>query len=368
MSEVNEKKVNRSAGKVVGAVFGNGALLLLTTFLVFLTFLVGVILVLTHGPSERAKYIFVNSCNETSALKFLPGWFLSDAEVEKLLTPEGYTDTFVELGYKPDNVNIADIGEEQIALSEGDTEGAAMEGIADDGFVDGIKIEDVTGETFRGKMMLVKDPSRVTIGVLGGYSEGGYGKYLYKFIEDYGAIGGVNGGGFADDEGKGKGGCPDGFVIKDGKIIYGENVGYCHNFVGFDSDHNLMLRSCNAKQALNDGAVEGFTFEMGSVLIRDGSPSKKLGGGYNPRTAIGQCEDGTILLCVIEGRHAASLGATRDDLVTIMTEYGAVNATMLDGGSSAEMRYDGEQLTRGSGLIGMRGLPNAVLVMPEDED
>ena len=48
-----------------------------------------------------------------------------------------------------------------------------------------------------------------------------------------------------------------------------------------------------------------------------------------------------------------------------MSEYGAVNASMLDGGSSAEMRYNGEQLTRGSGLIGMRGLPDAILVMPE---
>ena len=368
MDNLAERKVNRNAGKVVGAVFGNGALLLVTTVLVFLVFLVGVILVLTHGPSERAKYIFVNSCNETSALKFLPHWFLSDAEVEGLLASQSYTDTYVALGYRPDDNNVADIGEEQAALSMGDSEGAAVEGTADDGFVDGIKIEDVTGETYRGKMMLIKDPSRVTIGVLGGYSENGYGKFLYKFIEDYGAIGGVNGGGFADDEGKGKGGCPDGFVIKNGKIVYGENVGYCHNFVGFDADHNLMLRSCSARQAINDGAVEGFTFEMGSVLIRDGNPSKKLGGGYNPRTAIGQCEDGTILLCVIEGRHAASLGATRDDLVSIMTDYGAVNATMLDGGSSAEMRYDGEQLTRGSGLIGMRGLPNAVLVMPEDAD
>ncbi len=364
MDTLEEGKKNKRAAKIVGTVFGNSALILFTTVLVFVAFLAGVIMVLTHGPSERARYIFVHSCNETSALKFLPYWFMDDVTVDDILAPQVDTDNYVALGYRPSDESVADIGSEESALSLGEVQ----EDSADEGFVDGIRIEDIFGETFRGKMMLVKDPSRITVGVLGGYSADGYGKYLYKFIEDYGAIGGINGGGFADEEGKGNGGCPDGFVIKDGKIIYGENVGVCNNFVGFDADHNLMLRSCSAKQALAAGAVEGFTFEMGSVLVRDGNPAKKLGGGYNPRTAIGQTEDGTILLVVIEGRHAASLGATRDDLVKIMVDYGAVNATMLDGGSSAEMRYDGEQLTRGSGLIGMRGLPNAVLIMPEDND
>jgi exopolysaccharide biosynthesis protein len=359
MGNVNETKQKRT-GRVVGAVFGNSALVLFTTFAMFIVFLVAVILVLTHGPSSRAKYIFVNSCNETSALKFLPYWFMNDDEVRELLAPLQTADDFEPLDYR--------VGEEVVPASESTSNAEATNAtgdVADDGFVDGIKVEDVTGDTFRGKIMLIKDPSRITVGVLGGYSEDGYGKYLYKFIEDYGAIGGINGGGFADVDGKGHGGCPDGFVIKNGKIIYGEDLGVCNNFVGFDADHNLMLKSCTAKQAINAGAVEGFTFEMGSVLVRDGKPAKKLGGGYNPRTAIGQCEDGTVLLLVIEGRHAASLGATRDDLVKIMTDYGAVNATMLDGGSSAEMRLDGEQLTRGSGLIGMRGLPNAILIMPE---
>ncbi len=351
-----------SAGRIIGAVFGNSILVIFTTLLVFLAFVVGVIMVLIHGPSERAKYIFVNSCNETSALKFLPHLFLEDGEVEELLSMTEYVDTYVELGYRPAQEEITDTEETTAAETIAENTVPAE----DDGFVDGIKIEDVKGDTYRGKIMLVRDPSRISVAVLGRYSEDGYGKYLYSFIEDYGAIGGINGGGFADEEGKGKGGCPDGFVIKDSKIIYGEDLGVCNNFIGFDADHKLMLRSCTAKQAINAGAVEGFTFEMGSVLIRDGNPAKKLGGGYNPRTAIGQREDGTVLLLVIEGRHAASLGATRDDLVRIMTDYNAVNATMLDGGSSAEMRYDGEQLTRGSGLIGMRGLPNAILVMPED--
>ena len=46
-----------------------------------------------------------------------------------------------------------------------------------------------------------------------------------------------------------------------------------------------------------------------------------------------------------------------------MYENGAVNASNLDGGSSSLMYYQGEQVTQGSNLIGMRPLPTAILVM-----
>ena len=319
--------------KTIGAIVGDSALIFGATILSAAAFIMCVMFMLTHGPSEQAKYIFVNSCNETSAMKFLPHWFLADEEVFRLLSPTE-EQGFDYYGFK-----------KETAVAEIDN-------------------EDIGGETFRGKVMLVKDPGRVTIGVLPSYGGGG-GKFLYKFIEDYGAIAGINGGGFADEEGKGNGGCPDGIVIKDGKVLFGSQGVIYNNVIGFDADHKLINGSFSPAGALAAGMVEGFSFTMGNVLIKDGVEAVKLGGGYNPRAAIGQTEDGTIILLVIEGRTAASLGATRDDLVRIMSEYGAVNASMLDGGSSAEMRYNGEQLTRGSGLIGMRGLPDAILVMPE---
>ena len=342
--------------KTIGAIVGDSALIFGVTALLAAAFVMCVMFTLTHGPSEHAKYIFVNSCNETSAMKFLPHWFLSDEEVFTLLSPTEEAG-FDYYDFKKETA-MAEIDNEEAATSDAS---AIPE---DEGFTDGIKIEDIGGETFRGKVMLVKDPERVTIGVLPSYNGGG-GKFLYSFIEDYGAIAGINGGGFADEEGKGNGGCPDGIVIKDGKVLFGTQGVIYNNVIGFDADHKLINGSFSPAGALSSGMVEGFSFTMGNVLIKDGVESVKLGGGYNPRAAIGQKEDGTVILLVIEGRTAASLGATRDDLVKIMSEYGAVNASMLDGGSSAEMRYNGEQLTRGSGLIGMRGLPDAILVMPE---
>jgi len=67
------------------------------------------------------------------------------------------------------------------------------------------------------------------------------------------------------------------------------------------------------------------------------------GSGANPRTAIGQRKDGSVLLLVTDGRGAnGHLGATAADLIEIMSEYGAVNAANIDGGSSSSMYYDGK--------------------------
>ncbi|MBR0129788.1 MAG: phosphodiester glycosidase family protein, partial [Firmicutes bacterium] len=69
------------------------------------------------------------------------------------------------------------------------------------------------------------------------------------------------------------------------------------------------------------------------------------GSGLNPRTAIGQRADGSVLLFVTDGRgKAGHLGASSGDLISVMEQYGAVNAANLDGGSSSCMWYNGEYL------------------------
>ena len=73
--------------------------------------------------------------------------------------------------------------------------------------------------------------------------------------------------------------------------------------------------------------------------------SNGLGSGANPRTAIGQKADGTVLLLVTDGRGASGhLGATASDLIEVMEKYGAVNAANLDGGSSSTMYYKDKYL------------------------
>ena len=87
--------------------------------------------------------------------------------------------------------------------------------------------------------------------------------------------------------------------------------------------------------------------------------------GVNPRTAIGQRSDGAILMLVIDGRQVISLGATMEDLVDIMLEYGAVNACNLDGGSSSLMWFEGNYVNNCASVIGIRPVPTTFLVLKE---
>ena len=66
---------------------------------------------------------------------------------------------------------------------------------------------------------------------------------------------------------------------------------------------------------------------------------KNSAGGYEraARVAIGQRKDGIVLFLVIDGRRINCIGADMNDLIEIMTRYGAYNAANLDGGNSSAL-------------------------------
>ena len=102
--------------------------------------------------------------------------------------------------------------------------------------------------------------------------------------------------------------------------------------------------------------------------------------GYNPRTAIGQRADGSVILLCIDGRQAGSLGGTYADIINIMVEFGAVNACNLDGGSSTVMLYRDAYGRYGeAGQVQMinnysllqekpRRMPTFIMVRPQGEE
>ena len=82
--------------------------------------------------------------------------------------------------------------------------------------------------------------------------------------------------------------------------------------------------------------------EFGPVLIVNGEVNQAVysgNSGYNPRTAIGQRQDGAVIFVCADGRQAGSIGATYKDVIDILQEYGAYNACNMDGGSSSIMYY-----------------------------
>ena len=329
----------------------------LLTALVFSVFVVALCGVLTLGPSERARELFVLSVTESSALKFVPHIYLSDETVESILHPvreETSADSFQELGYEnaPDATPVEENDGELVKIDE--------EHLSDE-----LEIIEIRKPTFKGKLMIIHDPSRVIVGTLDRY--GGSGWYLKEFVSNYNAIAGTNAGSFEDPDGQGTGGIPDGLVMRDGRIDYGSAGTVYSGVIGFDANHILHVGTMSGQEALNLGLVTAVSFPPGPTLIKDGVKLQNLGGGYNPRTCVGQRADGAVLLVVIEGRHPDSIGATYDDLADLMEEYGAVNAGNLDGGSSSAMIYNGEQITKGSNLIGSRPICTAILVLGEGE-
>ncbi len=322
------KKIRRVVGRVA-AVTG-------VTLLAVVVALFGAATVVCYGPSTQAKGLFVTTVMETSALKFLAKLYFSDEEIAAIRAQNAVIDV------------------------ENATDDSDFTPTAPDDNTPALVIEDVTGATFKGKMMLVKDPKRLYVGTLEAY-DGRAGMTLGDFVKTSGAEAGINAGGFEDEKGFGNGGTPIGYVIHDGQLKFGSS-GSVGSVVGFDANGKLIVGRMSAGAALQKGVTEAVTFGPALVINGEPAPVAGTGGGLNPRTAIGQRADGTVLLLVIDGRQSHSLGASYKDCRDVMVQYGAVNAANLDGGSSTLMIHNGEHVNFCASLYGSRELPTAFLV------
>jgi len=321
------------------------------------------------GPSQTVGDLLTVSMQETSALKFVPHIYYSNEEVDAILernsvsAGDSETDTSLIVIEKPTPTPSP---EEIAAAQAAQVEATPSPTPPPENLLsseDGIDVYSVVGGTYQGYMMVVKDPSRVTVGTCRDKFDGSKGLQLKDIAKRYDAVAAINGGGFEDRGGVGNGGIPVGLVVSEGKV---KHTGRDRNYnitVGFDKDNIMVL----AKNMSDDDAKaksirDAITF--GPALIVNGEPASVRGesSGLNPRTAIGQRKDGAVLMLVIDGRQASSLGATFSDLITIMLEYGAVNAINMDGGSSSLMYYKGEYLNSGVVLTGSRKMPTAFIV------
>jgi len=340
----------------------------IVTFLIIAVIgLYGVMWILVNGPSEEARRLFVISVDETSAGGFLARLYLSEAEIEAIKSgnkteiSDDKTDaSLIKLPSSTESTgdSTSTPDETDSATDAPDvTDDTPLTPPEDD---DGIEVVDITGATYNGKLMIIKDPTRVFVGIPGPYGEGYSGLTVANMIKKYGAVAGTNAGGFDDPNGQGTGGIPDGIVIYEGELKWG-NLNSSYSLAGLDKNGILHVGSMTAAHALDIGVQ--YAASYGPALVINGQPAAtRLGGGLNPRTAIGQRSDGAILLLVINGRSIDSLGATLDDLASIMIDHGAVNASNLDGGSSSIMIMEDEYLTSSAYIFGERVVATAILV------
>ena len=211
--------------------------------------------------------------------------------------------------------------------------------------------------------MIVLDPSRVFVGTaLPEPSEwGGYGLTLDIMAEQYGAVGGINAGGFLDEGGGGNGWPPDGITYSRGVNFSQEERG---PIAGLDGDDHMWAGYYDYNACESIGIRDAVCF--GPALIQRGvkADPASLDSGIGSRTAIGQREDGAIVMVVIDGRQGYSIGVTFEDCINIMADkFGCVNAANMDGGNSTCMYFAGQAVNRSSNQAGgTRNLPDAWLV------
>ena len=288
-----------------------------------------------YGPSPAAKSFFVLTVTETSALKFLANIYLPQSEIDEI-----------------------------IASSEemGGGETTEPPVIPEDPPADGEPIEIITvkGDLYVGKLMIIKDPSRVSIYTIDNFDREGVGETLMEIYEKTEATAVINAGGFYDPQGISDGGMPLGYVFKDGQLVSYLATKY-DTIIGFDAEHRLIVGKMTAQQAINKGIVDAVSF--GPALVVNGNRAKiSSSGALHPRTAIGQRADGAIMFLVVDGRQPHSIGISYKGLQDLMIEYGAINAANLDGGSSSMMIYEGEYLNKHSSVTGPRPVPTAFVI------
>lgn len=275
--------------------------------------------------------LWVQTAMSTSTHQWLATAFLSNEEIQEIL---------------------ADYEVENKENSTGDEVTIAAQSTASDN----VKKTEISGETYQGYVLTIKDPSTVQlINTLNGDE----GSKLSQVVTENNYAAAINAAGFNFTRNNSSGALGT-FTMMDGELLYGEKEEN-YAIIGLTNEGKLLLGNYTYEMALDAGITSAISF--GPFLLVNGNEqiTEEETGGLQPRSAIGQGTDGTFYFVVIEGRQADSLGATLYDLQEIMENLGAVNAVNLDGGGSSELYYEGERVnTLSNG--NERSIPNAFVV------
>ncbi len=338
----------------------------------FFTFILAVVLLLYFAlgmlcanrlPKEEIEkgnisdilYITVPTFLETGAFKFIPSLYLSNDQIQFIVDKNKMKD--MEANVNEDLINFGDSTKGPLDLDP-TKEVAGEEGDTDDNS-SAVEIHEISGATYYGTMMVVKDPARVSLATI--YPWRATGVTLDQLVKDSGAIGGINGGLYNSHNNSG--GMPYGVIVSNGQIQMNKPQQWPGLVLVGLTENNILqiidVSKMNAGQVeklikekkirdavtFQDEASDANNHFVQLIINGEEREMNGMGSGLNPRTVIGQRSDGAILMFVTDGRGKnGHLGASASDLIQVMKDFGAVNAANLDGGSSSCMYYDGEYL------------------------
>jgi len=228
---------------------------------------------------------------------------------------------------------------------------------------------DIHTDRYTGYVLEIKNPLGVKVAMT--KYVGKIGQKTSEMAEEHDAIAAINGGAFVDESSDGTlyagtGAEPGGFVISGGNVIYPKNnikKNNVENVIAFTKGGQLIVGDHTLVELQKLDVQEAMCFRRPNIIINGETQVKdKMADGLNPRTAVGQKEDGTVIFLVIDGRKITSPGASLYDVQQIMLERGVINAGALDGGYSSTMYYKGEVINSPNAWDGERSVATAFYV------
>lgn len=307
----------------------------LSVIIFLLSFLVSGALWSLYGPFETVRKTYICTALSTANHKYLATCLYSDKTIEK---------------YKKKYFNSVP----DIPLQNEDSVKIESKKLK-------IETKDVSVGMSSGKLMIISDPSAVDIAVCR-YLESS-GLKLSNLVIQENALAGINAGAYVQKGGYAHGSSPGGIIIKDGKVVFFEENGKKeHCLVGFDYKNILKTAYVKNKSEAEKMKLRcGVSF--GPPLIVNGKAIEfESGSSLQPRTAIAQRKDGSVLFLVLDGRQAKSPGATLKNVQELLLDLKAVTAVNLDGGSSSSMIYEGKLLNNPSDKGMEQLIPTAFIV------
>jgi exopolysaccharide biosynthesis protein len=292
---------------------------------------------LYYGPFKNVKTTVVGAAMTTLTLQWLATSFLSDEKIQEVMNEQ----------------------KGEVIVQDDKDSGVKIENKNDNS----IERYDLTGKKYKGYILVIKDPTRIKVG----YSSklGEEGQLTSEIAKNNNAIAAVNGGGFTDEAYVGTGAKPAGIIMSNGKEIHNgiRSENQETDVVALTKAGKLLVGKHTVKEMRKIGVTEAVSF--GPAIIVDGKKTIRNGdGGWGiaPRTAIAQRQDGAIILLVIDGRQINSIGASLREVQDLLYDYGAYNATNLDGGSSSTLFYNDEVINNPCDSLGERAVPSIIYV------
>ena len=274
--------------------------------------------ILLYGPFETSKKMFVGSADGSMTKRWMATMFLSEEKIDEILGR---------------NVKVDDVGEVDTSLVN-------LPKVKDDT----ILVKELSDNNkFKGHVLIIKDPTRVKVGYTS--KLGVEGETTSQIAENNGAVAAINGGYFVgDSEYVANGGIPTGLIMTEGEIIYNDiqDDDEKINLVAIDKNGILMAGKYSLNDLRNKDVKEALSLHADiAPLIINGRKQTIIGDGGQgtaPKTMIGQLEDGSIVMVVLDSNLIPRVAATIKESQDVMAQLGCITAVALDGGKSTGER------------------------------